>query len=128
TEKMGDFNGKLSRLIQRLGSKVGDRRLGFLFPASGIADSYAWLDDVVRLLMGGRAVKGGVGGVKVIDFSEVPSDILPLIVGMVARMAFLVQQWSPQGQRHPIALFCDEAHLYIPDSISSGAAADAVAT
>jgi Predicted ATPase len=128
TEKMGDFNGKLSRLIQRLESKVGDRRLGFLFPAPGIADSYAWLDDVVKLLIGGRAAKGGAGGVKVIDFSEVPSDILPLIVGMVARMAFLVQQWSPQGQRHPIALFCDEAHLYIPDNISSGAAADATAT
>src|SRR5690606_25891260 len=42
TERMGDFNGKLSRLIQRLESKVGDRRLGFLFPAPGIADSYAW--------------------------------------------------------------------------------------
>lgn len=128
TEKMGDFNGKLSRLVQRLESKCSDRRLGFLFPAAGIADSYAWLDDVVKLLIGGRAEKGGSGGVKVIDFSEVPSDILPLIVGMVARVAFFVQQWSPQGSRHPIALFCDEAHLYIPEDVSSGAAADAVAT
>ncbi|MCA1552148.1 hypothetical protein I6F36_35775 [Bradyrhizobium sp. BRP19] len=128
TEKQGDFHGKLSRLIQRLEGKRTDRRLGFLFPASGVADSYDWLDRAVELLLGGRAAKGGHGGVKIIDFSEVPSDILPLIVGMVARMAFHVQQWSAQGLRHPVALFCDEAHLYIPQDPTSGAAENAIAT
>lgn len=128
TEKQGDFHGKLSRLIQRLEGKRTDRRLGFLFPAPGIADDYAWLDQVVKLLLGSRAANGGRGGVKVIDFSEVPSDILPLIVGMVARMAFHVQQWSPQGARHPVALFCDEAHLYIPQDATTGAAENAIAT
>lgn len=127
-DKQGDFHSKLSRLIQRLEGKRTDRRLGFLFPSPGIADSYAWLDEAVRLLLGGRAAKGGCGGVKIIDFSEVPSDILPLIVGMVARMAFHVQQWSPQGARHPVALFCDEAHLYIPQDATSGAAENAIAT
>jgi uncharacterized protein len=128
TEKQGDFHGKLSRLIQRLESKHTDRRLGFLFPIAGVADSYQWLDQVVKLLLAGRAAKGGQGGVKIIDFSEVPSDILPLIVGMVARMAFQVQQWSVQGTRHPVALFCDEAHLYIPQDATSGAAENAIAT
>ena len=127
-EKQGDFHGKLSRLIQRLDGKRSDRRLGFLFPAPGIADGYAWLDQVVRLLLGSRAANGGSGGVKIIDFSEVPSDILPLIVGMVARMAFHVQQWSQQGVRHPVALFCDEAHLYVPQEPTSGAAENAIAT
>jgi hypothetical protein len=127
-DKQGDFHGKLSRLIQRLEGKCSDRRLGFLFPAPGVADGYPWLDEAVTLLLGGRAAKGGKGGVKIIDFSEVPSDILPLIVGMVARMAFLVQQWSAQGARHPIALFCDEAHLYIPQDATSGAAENAIAT
>lgn len=79
-------------------------------------------------MLGGRAAKGGQGGVKVIDFSEVPSDILPLIVGMVARMAFHVQQWSAQGARHPVALFCDEANLDIPQDATSGAAENAIAT
>jgi len=128
TEKMGEFNGKLSRLIQRLDSKLTDRRLGFLFPASGVAETYGWLDEVVGLLLAGRADKGGSGGVKVIDFSEVPSDILPLIVGMVARLVFHVQQWSAQGKRHPVALFCDEAHLYIPEAPTSGAGENAIAT
>lgn len=128
TEKQGDFFGKLSRLIQRLESKLTDRRLGFLFPAPGIADGYAWLDEVVTLLLGGRATKSGRGGVKIIDFSEVPSDILPLIVGMVARVAFHVQQWSAHGERHPVALFCDEAHLYIPQDATSGPSENAIAT
>lgn len=127
-EKQGDFNGKLSRLIQRLEGKRSDRRMGFLFPATGVADSYPWLDRVVTDLLAGRATRGGKGGVKIIDFSEVPSDVLPLIVGLVARLAFSIQQWSPQATRHPVALFCDEAHLYIPQEPTSGAAENAIAT
>lgn len=127
-EKQGDFHGKLSRLIQRLDGKCSDRRLGFLFPRPGVADNYEWLNEIVRLLLGGRAEKAGRGGVKVIDFSEVPSDILPLIVGMVARLAFHIQQWSRSGARHPVALFCDEAHLYIPQEDVSGSAEWAVST
>lgn len=126
-DKMGDFNGKLSRLIQRLESKRLDRRLGFLFPPTGIAESYGWLDELVQLLMAGRSDKSGRGGVKIIDFSEVPSDILPLIVGMVARLSFSLQQWTPSETRHPVALFCDEAHLYIPQDVNSGMAENSVA-
>ena len=36
------------------------------------------------------------------------------IVSLVARVAFSVQQWTPTEMRHPIALLCDEAHLYMP--------------
>lgn len=58
--------------------------------------------------------RNGTGGVKIIDFSEVPSDVLPLIVSLLARLLFSVQQWAEISNRHPIAIFCDEAHLYIP--------------
>lgn len=43
---------------------------------------------------------------------------------MVARMIFSIQQWSNPDQRHPIALFCDEAHNYIPDRSSAESAAE----
>lgn len=126
-EKMGDFNGKLSRLIQRLEGKRTDRRLGFLFPGAGATLEYGWLDELVGILIGGRQGQADKkGGVKVIDFSEVPSDVLPLIVGMVARLVFSVQQWLPIERRHPVALFCDEAHLYIPADTSSSAAENSV--
>ncbi|AZT83938.1 ATP-binding protein [Marinobacter sp. NP-4(2019)] len=123
----GDFNGKLSRLIQRFASKTEDRRLGFLFPSGEESLAFEWLDQLVGLLMGGRAAqKEDKGGVKVVDFSEVPSDILPLILGMVARLIFSIQQWQTFESRHPIALFCDEAHLYIPQDINSSATDNSV--
>ena len=127
-EKQGEFYGKLSRLIQRLESKMSDRRLGFLFPKTSNVYQYGWLDELVTALVGGRSVqKGKKGGVKVIDFSEVPSDILPLIISMVGRLIFSIQQWLLVENRHPVALFCDEAHLYIPDQLNSSAVENSVA-
>ena len=104
TEKQGDFHDKLSRLIQRLESKRTDCRLGFFFPAAGIADDYAWLDEMVTLLLGSRAANSGRGGVKVIDFSKVSSDILPLIVCMMAPMTFHVprHRWRSFGRGSPL--------------------------
>ncbi len=63
---------------------------------------------------------GNGKGLKIIDFSEVPSDILPLITGLIGRLVFSVQQWMDDKKRHPVALFCDEAHLYIPATLKGG--------
>lgn len=118
-EKQGPFNGKLTRFVQRLQSKIGDRRLGFLFNAGDDAMRYEWLEELAIVLLGSTTVRNK-GGVKIIDFSEVPSDILPLIIGLVARLVFSVQQWTEKDQRHPVALLCDEAHLYIPERHETG--------
>lgn len=113
--KQGDFHGKLSRMIARLENKRTDRRLGFLFQAPIESNELSWLDELSRQLIAGTSLQSDKkGGVKIIDFSEVPSDILPLIVSLVARLTFSLQQWTLLDKRHPIALFCDEAHLYIP--------------
>ncbi len=119
--KQGDFHGKLSRLIARLEAKRDDRRLGFLFDAPSECSNFSWLDEfALRLLAGTIDQDDGCGGVKVINFSEVPSDILPLVVGRLASLVFSVQQWTAKANRHPIALFCDEAHLYIPNRSDPG--------
>jgi len=124
-EKQGDFHGRLSRLIQRLENKSKDRRLGFLFKGGPETQDFVWLEKIVAVLIAGTKDQvDGKGGVKIIDFSEVPSDILPLIVSLVANLSFSVQQWTKIGLRHPIALFCDEAHLYIPERNVSGGAGD----
>jgi DNA helicase HerA-like ATPase len=74
------------------------------------------LEKLVSHVAGGRGSQpDGKGGIKIIDFSEVPSDVLPLMVSLLARMIFTVHQWTPRSDRHPIALLCDEAHLYIPE-------------
>ncbi len=122
-EKQGDFHGKLARMIARLENKISDRRLGFLFDTSGTAMDFTWLEKLTRCLLG-STTENTRGGIKIINFSEVPSDILPLIVSLVARVAFSVQQWTPLDKRHPVALLCDEAHLYIPQRNSASAADD----
>ncbi len=120
TLKQGLFNGKLSRLVERLQNKQTDRRLGFLFQAPSETMKFDWLDNLVTSLVAGtKDQPDKLGGLKIVDFSEVPSDMLPLIISLVAKLIFSIQQWTPTEKRHPIALFCDEAHLYIPERQSS---------
>ena len=109
-EKQGPLNGKLTRFVQRLESKITDKRLNFLFNDDVTLLAYDWLPKLIEKLLG----FGNCNGVKIIDFSEVPSDILPLITGLLGRLIFTVQQWTDTCERHPIAIFCDEAHLYLP--------------
>ncbi len=109
-DKQGPLHGKLTRFIQRLKSKQSDKRLNFLFNSSEDLMQYDWLLSLVNKIFG----CGDNNGLKIIDFSEVPSDILPLITGLVSRLVFSIQQWMEIDNRHPIAIFCDEAHLYIP--------------
>lgn len=117
SKKKGDFNGKLSRFIQRLENKVNDKRLNFLFSNDENLLNYDYLSQLCSKLMTSGTCGGGV---KIIDFSEVPSDILPLVISLVARIIFSVQQWTERANINPIALFCDEAHLYIPQNTKGG--------
>jgi hypothetical protein len=115
-EKQGPLHGKLTRFIQRLKSKKSDKRLNFIFNSGDSLQEYDWLVSLVNSLLD----FGNGKGVKIIDFSEVPSDILPLITGLIGRLIFSIQQWMDDELRHPVALFCDEAHLYIPANIKGG--------
>ena len=115
-EKQGPLHGKLTRFIQRLKSKQSDKRLNFIFNSDDELLKYDWFLSLVNKLLD----FGNDKGLKIIDFSEVPSDILPLITGLIGRLIFSIQQWMEDDKRHPIALFCDEAHLYIPSNLKGG--------
>jgi len=123
TEKQGEFFGKLARMISRLENKISDRRLGFLFNGGRDVLDFSWLDKFAQRIVGSKG-ENGKGGIKIIDFSEVPSDVLPLIVSLVARVSFSIQQWTPSEMRHPISLMCDEAHLYMPQRSIADSADD----
>lgn len=108
--KQGKFYGQFSRLLARIGAKLGDRRYGFLFQAPESQHTYDTMAGLVAKLMDyGK----GVPRIKVIDFSEVPSEVLPVIVSLVARIIYQVQFWTDRERRKPLAFVCDEAHLYI---------------
>ncbi|NDK37553.1 ATP-binding protein [Pseudoxanthomonas gei] len=109
-EKVGEWEGKLTRFLSRLDTKLSDRRYGFMFSPPAQALSYDWLaSQLVRLL----GANGG-HGIKIIDFSEVPSDVLPVVTGTLARLLYDIQFWMVQERRTPVTLLCDEAHLYLP--------------
>ncbi len=124
TEKQGPYFGKLTRFVQRLEAKIQDKRLGFLFQISEDELSLSWMEELFIKLMCGSMQNSNKAGVKIIDFSEVPSDVLPLVIGLVARLTFTIQQWTPKAKQHPICLFCDEAHLYIPERMHQDAAGE----
>ncbi len=118
SEKQGPFYGKLTRFIQRVKNKLSDKRMGFMFSLSDEELKQDWLDQFCAVLMDGNS------GIKVIDMSEVPSDVLPLVIGLLARIVFSIQQWSTTENRHPIALLCDEAHLYVQQATTLDAVAE----
>jgi DNA helicase HerA-like ATPase len=123
-DKQGPFFGKLTRFIQRLEAKKQDKRLGFLFQISDDELQLDWLNDFCSILMHGSELNANKSGIKIIDFSEVPSDVLPLVIGLVARIIFTVQQWTTKENQHPICLLCDEAHLYIPERTNQDTASE----
>lgn len=106
----GEWEDKLTRFISRLEAKLDDRRYGFMFSPPKAALDYGWLAKQIVKLLGAGEGKG----IKIIDFSEVPADVLPVVTGTMARLLYDVQFWMNPEARTPITLLCDEAHLYLP--------------
>jgi hypothetical protein len=106
----GPFAGKLRGLISRLEARRADPRFGFIFQPPTSTDSKEWLSGVAqKLLSAGQ----GSAGVKVIDLSEVPNSLVPLVAGLIARIVYSIQFWMEPAQRTPLCLVCDEAHIYL---------------
>ena len=106
----GDWEDKLTRFIARLEAKLEDRRYGFMFMPPSKSGEYKWLSEQVSSLLS----SGPNAGIKIIDFSEVPADVLPVVTGTFARLLYDVQFWMAPKSRTPVTLVCDEAHLYLP--------------
>ncbi len=107
----GDWEGKLTRFISRLQAKIDDRRYGFLFQPPTSSLSYDWLAKQMCKLLGSSEKNKGI---KIVDFSEVPSDVLPVVAGTFARLLYEIQFWIRPEKRTPFCIVCDEAHLYLP--------------
>jgi len=109
--KQGNFYGQFSRLLVRVATKLNDKRYGFLFQAPEPLHTYEAFHTLAKQLLDFTQEQSKV---KVIDFSEVPADALPIMLGIVARLIYYLQFWMPKEKRHPVALICDEAHIYLP--------------
>jgi hypothetical protein len=107
----GEWEGKFTRFISRLETKIEDKTYGFMFQPLDEAQQYDWLEKILCQLLG---YQDGQNGIKIIDFSEVPSDVLPVVTGTLARLLYDVQFWMNPDKRTPFTIVCDEAHLYLP--------------
>ncbi len=98
----GDYNGKLSGILNTMETLYSDKRYEFLFETKG-GD---YLTDFLNHIMGGDKP------VKNIDLSSIPHDIAVLIIGAITKLIYNIQ--IMQKDARPITLVCDEAHVYIP--------------
>ena len=110
-DKKGEWNDKLTRFIGRLTAKIEDRRYGFMFQPPAASLDYDWLARQIISLLQSDSQHPGI---KIVDFSEVPTDVLPIVTGLFARLLYDVQFWLDPQKRTPLSLVCDEAHLYLP--------------
>lgn len=110
-EKMvkGDFNGKLTNVVNLLEAKFNDNRYSFLFEEKGNAYLYSLINRIM----------GGDKPVKNIDLSAVPHDVAIPIIGVITKLIYDIQR--SRKDRTPIVIVCDEAHVYIPNDFQLSA-------
>jgi uncharacterized protein len=120
-EKLGE-----SRHYLRLGLKIkqmaADRRFRFIFDESLFFISLSdLLSNILRLPADGKPIS-------VIELSRAPSEILNVVVAVLARLVFNYAIWSHQTSTTPIVFVCEEAHNYLPSNKKDGnvAAASAI--
>ena len=113
--KKGQYYDKLTNLITRLKTKMDDKKYGFVFGEEDTTRA-EYLNQFAARIMGNDNYR-----IKVIDLSEVPSDMLAIIIGIVTRIIYDIQFWITPAKdevRHPLVLVCDEAHIYMSNDMS----------
>ena len=94
------------RIKSRLSTLQTDQRYAFMFPGLAVRDNLASiLSTLFRLPVDGKPVT-------IVDLSGVPSEILNVVVSVLARITFDFALWS--DRETPILLVCEEAHRYMP--------------
>lgn len=113
--KHGQYYDKLTNLITRLRTKMDDKKYGFVFNENNTMDAH-YLNQFAARIMGNSQNR-----IKVLDLSEVPSDMLAIVIGIVTRLIYDIQFWMAPTKnevRHPLVLVCDEAHIYMSNDMS----------
>jgi DNA helicase HerA-like ATPase len=100
----------LGKFILRLQSKTGDRRLKFLMDV-GKAKSSEVFPEILKKLIGMSAKENK--RVTILDLSGIPSEILSVVVSVIARTLFDFNFWNLKRVQFPICLVCEEAHTYL---------------
>lgn len=101
-----DLIGPHRWLKSRIEMLRADVRYNFMFGGLTVKDNMASiLSRLLRIPVNDKPLS-------IVDLSGVPSEVLNVVVSIIARMTFDFGLWS-QG-KHPILLVCEEAHRYAP--------------
>ena len=97
------------RLKTKIEELRADPRYAFMFSGMLVGDTMvSFLAKIFRLPGEGRPIS-------IIDVSGVPSDVVRVVVAVLARMVFDYAIWSRDEPQRPILLVCEEAHRYVPN-------------
>lgn len=118
----GSLFGKLTNFVNRLESKVHDRRLDFFL---GERSKTITFEQTLETLLGYSAASKS--NVTVIDLSGVPFEVLSITVSLISRLIFeygyiykrlrcAKDQNEKINNDVPILLVYEEAHKYVPNS------------
>jgi hypothetical protein len=118
----GSLFGKLTNFVNRLESKINDRRLDFFL---GTKSKEVTFEATLQTLIGYSA--GNKSNITVIDLSGVPFEVLSITVSLISRLIFeygyiykrLRCANNPNEKVNndvPILLVYEEAHKYVPNS------------
>lgn len=113
-EKDGPLVGNFTRLIMRLNSRLNDRRYDLIFRPKTYTTS-ASMEDLFRRVLGEQI--DNRKKVVVIDISPIPFDVRNSVISLLMRCLFDFSYWYKRiySESFPIAVFCDEAHVYLND-------------
>lgn len=111
TEQGGNLAGFISTLGLRIRGMMADHRLGDVIGKEPPTSFDQWLTDYVG---GNEADNGQVG---IIDLSLVPSEIVHIVVSVLARLVFeSLQRYRRdhlEGKTLPTVLVLEEAHNFV---------------
>lgn len=119
--KKGDFNGQFSRLLTRIDSKLNDVRYNLIFKPQ-IYNTSASMSDLFKKILGEEEVPKKI---VIIDMSPIPFDVRTSVISLLLRCFFDFCYWYKKinEESYPLAIFCDEAHLYLNEYDSSSKSA-----
>lgn len=121
-DKQGPLFGQFTRLLMRIDSRLNDPRYDLIFKPRKYATS-ASMGVLFRRLLG--ELSGDRKKVVVIDLSNVPFDVRASVISLIMRCLFDFAYWYRRvnGEKYPIAIFADEAHIYLSDRDTNAEAA-----
>jgi hypothetical protein len=111
-----EFAEKFKSILDKLAVLRRDPRIRFLM--TELSHDSPSLSQIAGQLVGAMSGNNGESlDIRIIDISGLPNEVAGPLAAMLARLLFQYKlyQSTPERERDPILLVCEEAHRYVPD-------------